>query len=233
MFEMMLSTVSKKRIEVPNSGLGSRYLIAGDEVGGYFGIVKGSESFTPTAVATLGPIPGTVNTAIGDDVWCKFIYRGTTLLIARQPFIAEILFNTVYNAGLAFGVDGPGLTPSGATAINQNKIISRVGTDGKTYRYRVRLIRGFTVDPTNTTETAIDSEYRLFENIIPTGGNPITWATTVTSVAGYSNGIWLKESQIGSTYRWTAGGNSSFLTRASAQPTSTRNWRPCLELIVE
>lgn len=233
MFEMMLMSLGPRKEEIPNSGLGPTRLIAGDATNGYFGTVQGTTSFTPAEVAALGPISGTLNTEIADEVWCKFVYQGKILLIARQPFLGNILFNAIYNAGMAYGTDGPGNPPLNSTAVNQNKIISRVGEDGKTYRYRVRLIRGFTVDPTSTLDTAVDSEYRLLENVIQTNGNPIKWPPTLTAVVGYSAGIWLMEAFLSGTNRWTAGGNSNYLFRQGAQITSSRNWRPCLELIVE
>lgn len=108
----------------PYSGPGPETLVYGSLELGYCGDVGWLDLFTSTEVGTLTGLSLTppANPLIQ---WSKFVRNGKYLFIP-QTGLGWTTFTSVYNAGLVFGVEGPGpWKPTGVVDKNQMVIISK------------------------------------------------------------------------------------------------------------
>lgn len=119
---------------VTYSGPGPQLPIVGDLDLGYYGIVQSSELISWDAfIAWCGVTLLTKTTTTSQD-WIKFAYKGKTLYTPRQP-LGTISWQTLYNAGLVYGVDGMGPREYNTlTAVNQQRIITAANN-----QFKVRL----------------------------------------------------------------------------------------------
>ena len=77
--------------------------------------------------------------------WFKFGLGDKTLFIPKLAFRRSIYWDHLCSRGLVYGADDNCVAPIG-TPTNQLTIVSKDG-----YNYKVRLIRGSSVDPHNGT----------------------------------------------------------------------------------
>lgn len=142
----------------PRSGPGPKTLRAGNTLMGYFGKVDASELFTHTELYNL-VLKGTPATLyIGTEGWYKFFYQGNIIYTPINPLAYNVNWSIIYNAGIAYGVDGVGAYPT-VTPVNQSKILTKTLPEGKFY-LRPRLPTASVNDPMSTvTGTLPLSEY--------------------------------------------------------------------------
>jgi hypothetical protein len=205
----------------------------------YYGEVPASEFFTGAELSTLlGVTQGTLQNSTTD--WFKFGLGDKTLFIPKQTFRHSISWDHIYSRGLVYGTDDNGLAPTG-TPTNQLRVVSKDG-----FNYKVRLIRGSSIDPhngTSGTNLAISqgSEwnelmYRVSSaNPNGTGENFAMYTDAQLNItSGNGTYIWCQEQySVGSTSRVFRGSNSvGYLSNNTSSFTgSSRGWRPALELI--
>lgn len=237
MLEQLLSVNLKVSVAIPNSGPGPSSLKAGDINEGYFGITTLSDLFTPDQVALAGPMTkGTPNAAANTDQngWLKFIKAGKIFYIAKRAFrTTDIAWSDIYAAGLAYGTNDNGKYPVG-TPTNQRRTLTKVGNDGKTYTFIVRLPQVANLDPSPDTSVAngTNTEWAMFERCVPTNGNPVVWDTIGSGNFGALYSMGMESRTTYTEYFVGAGGNTNYGTRNYGQKVDYgANWRPLLELV--
>ena len=118
-------------------GPGPKELIAGDIFSGYFGEVPGTEFITPGDLQQAVSISGGTSSSQPDNLaWFKFMYNGRILFTPRLNIRFGLNYKNLYEQGLVYGVDGPGvIVPAGSAPTNQLRTISVLG-----YTFKVRLM---------------------------------------------------------------------------------------------
>lgn len=120
-------------------GAGPGAIQVGDTDYGYFGSIESSEFINSSDLAGRVGLSG--GTQITNAMtWHKFIRNGKVLYIPNCPIRSAVSWKMLYDAGLVFGVDGPGPYNAGAD-VNQKKTVT-IGPD----TYMVRLMRGYNDD---------------------------------------------------------------------------------------
>ena len=110
----------------------------------YYGEVSASDFFTGDELSTLlGVTQGELQNSNTD--WFKFGLHGGIIFIPKQSIRHTITWDHLYSRGLVYGTDDNGITPTG-TPTNQLRIVTKNG-----FKYKVRLIRGSSIDPHNGT----------------------------------------------------------------------------------
>lgn len=120
------------------SGPGPQALVSGTSEIGLYGEATAAELVSYTALREMCGMTaiGSVNSTL--DRWLKFSYKGKILFVAKQGLNYDLTWKQLYNLGLVYGVDGPGVDlPSGITPVSQTKTIVLNGAE-----YRVRLLKG-------------------------------------------------------------------------------------------
>lgn len=228
-------------------------LVAGTENEGFYGSIPSSNFITGDALASaIGLSAGSSQHPNVD--WLKFTLSGKVVYVPKLPFRYNLSWEDIYQAGAVYGTDDIGLYPSGTDRLQDAKVT----ING--YNYRVRLIRGFTADPTDhVSGSDLSSGYgsewnRMFYRILagPTPGT--TEPTSDPNVSfgewtiyghgelgfnkydvdllGYYN--WTLESTTTSGYRGNRGSGQDATMVHYATTTFTninRGWRPLLELV--
>lgn len=208
-----------------NSGPGPQTLQCGDWLHGYFGVVPPAELASAAELAKLAQASPQTRVF----TWCKFIVKGKILFVPTDWLSEYTTWNTLYNNGLVFGINGPGPTPSDLTATNQYKVFAK-GDD----EFIVRL-------PRLQEEGNFDW---VFSPIL--GGELLTLFISQSmkgasqpqvNILGDTMTSWNANGGGGTTfmeYNGTACGTVS----SNGLPNSTRvmrttyaNWRPVLELV--
>lgn len=128
-----------------DTGPGPQKLLMGDWYAGYFGFVSTADfASRDDLVGTQGGLTAAQN-AVFTTIpagsaftgWYKFVFKGRILFFPNSSHAANSIPN-IYNAGMAYGIDGVGsVIPSGASpaaGVAQNAMFSKNG-----YKYRVRL----------------------------------------------------------------------------------------------
>lgn len=142
----------------PKTGPGSNKVLRGNWDVGLMDVLTPAQVFTiaglKTALGLATSFGGTVTESTVTN-WYKFVYKGKIILIPNAPFsnTGAIRWPDLYNAGLIYGVDGPGSPPfdlvtSGAqpaipATVNQKKVVT-IGSDS----FLVRVVKMSTL-PTN------------------------------------------------------------------------------------
>ena len=178
----------------PNNGPGPQNIIKGDWDNGYFGTIPYEEFISNSDFfAWAGITPGSIaQTAV--PVWHKFIYNKKIIFMPAR-FIHSVNFYTLYNAGLYFGVDGPGRQPGmlyPPDDVNQLRIIEIGG-----YQFKVRTPKSNRADYKNSewnntyvrlnTQSQAAGLKGLYGDATPVSGNVhgdgySTDATNATSI---------------------------------------------------
>jgi hypothetical protein len=225
----------------PYTGPGPSAIRLGDWDRGFFGEIPNSEMFTASALSTLlGFTAGTV----GNDTtpWLKFAERGKVLFTPRGALRYNVSWENIYQAGLVYGVDDPGLHPSPSTSpVNQLRKVVKGDAE-----FIVRLFRGSN-DPTALFVAGEDLSQSSFSRLLHPSTMDLTvtrdfpaWAdygtvqilTDITS--NYGNTNWVQELGTATTARRTRGNTSGPQVTGSAGVTAlstSYGWRPVLELV--
>jgi hypothetical protein len=241
MIELLTSGGVKESSYFPDSGPGTKTLQYGNEDFGYFGVLSVDEFMQ------FGELRRQLNfydgnqTNLTNNEWVKAIFNKKVLFFPRKYISANISWNTLYNAGLVHGVDGPGpfQSPNGPT--NQQRIVN-----AKASNFRVRLFAADITDPSPQTAThtwgstgsqaAINMNNSEFGTILnglissaPAAWTGVKWK--VLSADSFFNGV------NGST-QMTQAANNLNMQAASASSTLVIigkalacAWIPVLELI--
>lgn len=133
----VFSQERKVKVEV-NRGAGPSKLIWGDERYGYYGMLTTPEFISYGEIYAAALAPGLPATPTACN-WHKFI-RHNKIIYVPDRRLGLINWMTVYNAGMVFGVDGPGPANmiAGITPVNQKQLIFFQGSN-----YFPRLMRGY------------------------------------------------------------------------------------------
>lgn len=145
MIESLLFNGGSSKKEFPNSGPGSKVLIAGDERLGYFGKVSDEDLFTPKEVLAKTGLTGGLNWVYNGGFWLKFIRNEKVIFIKDTFMYSGISWNTLYSFGLVYGVNGPGKYPA-SPPVNQFKYAIKNSPE-KDWFLKFRLPDVTTVDP--------------------------------------------------------------------------------------
>lgn len=206
------------------SGPGPDVILKGDDVNGYFGFVGAEDLITGNALASLVGL--TAGTAIAENStygWLKFLVDGKVLFVSKKPFRHSL----------------------GWAALNSRNIVyGNTELDIGEYRYKIRLIRGDTVNPTVRIsqsgfiyiDTDIDdlTEWGRTIRMAQDGRYDNISLADLGQTSPLANATWCQESMANSTsgYNLLRGSNGSvnfFGGRNDA--VGYRGWRPVLELI--
>ncbi len=130
------------------SGPGPQELSKGDYERGYFGEVTYDKLLSGDELALATGL--TAGTSINPlTPWLKFAHKGKILFIPKLPIRQVIAYNSLYDAGLVYGVDGPGaVVPNGRPQTNQKKLVEIQGD-----QFLVRLMKGAASNPAVFTAT--------------------------------------------------------------------------------
>jgi hypothetical protein len=147
MLESMLAMGGGGKKIYPDSGPGPIAAVGDDDVA-YFGEVSNAEILS--AEEFVNQIPELFGAAVLNDSmpWLKFRYYGKYLFIKKYPIFQLTTGNfqtnwaSLYNAGLIYGVDGPG-PYNFTTNVNQLRFVKKGA-----HTFKVRTITG------DATETA-------------------------------------------------------------------------------
>lgn len=218
-------------IQVSVNGPGPVELLRGDAVCGYYGQVPAEEMLANSELQAAINVGGIISQV---TKWDKFIFNGKILYLPRTPCISGVSWVTLYNAGLIYGVDGPGL-PKGLTPVNQLVQVSKGNFD-----FKVRTLRAGTDPDYAFMEPGTNdfkSEFRRLQGALYYGGGyPSQGVYNLNSlnVSEYTTGV----SGVSAT-GILAEANTSYSVITSTNPYAVSNagraspyaWRPVLELI--
>ncbi|ANZ48731.1 putative virion structural protein [Erwinia phage vB_EamM_ChrisDB] len=136
-------TASQKILVADNRGIGPSILKFGDDNLGYYGTVLSSDFVGFPDLQAVAAV--TMSTLTWNPVWHKFVRNGKIIYVPDGVPPDFYTWQQIYQFGFMYGIDAnypPGLTLTGLTPTNQNRII-----DFKGQKYRVRTIRGWSDDP--------------------------------------------------------------------------------------
>lgn len=165
---------------IPDNGPGNKRLREYDfpTKSGYFGRIPATEMPTIDAIEAAGikSVGGARNPAAATAEWTKFVRNGKVTFFPTVALRTGVDWNSVYNAGLVYGIDGNGKYPVGA-GVNQRRTLSFVDTDGKTWTFLVRLASMSTIDPfpspVNEAQAKASEYGQTIQNIY--SGSPLKW----------------------------------------------------------
>jgi len=119
-------TLSNEKIlgAFPYTGPGPQQPIRGNFKDGYFGSVPQADMFTDAELMTAS---GSGGTRIGVTTkWFKYAIDGKILFLPDGPVAYNLSWETLYQKGLVYGVDGPGFAPSPVgSPVNQMKTVQK------------------------------------------------------------------------------------------------------------
>lgn len=209
-----------------NSGPGPQTLQCGDWLHGYFGTLTNDELFSGAELCAK--LTANPNPAGRSFLWCKFIVNGK-ILFSPADWLVNISWNVVYQSGMAFGINGPGPTPSDLTAVNQYTTMSK-GDD----EFIVRLPRLQAEGNFNWIYSATVSSDLLY--LFVSQGQKVLDQPQVNILGNVMNG-WNSAGAFGTIcmeYNGTNCGTISSIgipNSTAVSRTALSNWRPILELV--
>jgi len=213
-------------INMPYTGPGPQELLTGDWSRGYFGSVTSTDFLTNQELVSWLGIGSLYNIT---HAWHKFILNGKILFYPERYVASNLSWNTLYSAGVMYGVDGNGpATGHGLTPVNQKRVI----TKGE-HSFIVRLPRcQNTPDYSYAARQVFDSEWYLtlgsaFGVFNPAPALDLAEISPVPFPAGFAP--FVEFNVVGPAYL-------SVTTPATPSSGSTRTtnglWRPVLELVL-
>ena len=218
-----------KTKSVVNWGPGPRTVIGGDGDSGFLGEMTDAELISGQDLALAVGL--SVGVAVNDGSgWLKFTHQGKILYIAKKPIRKSISWDYLYQAGLVYGVDGPGLFPgTDGVAVNQEVVVP-IGAD---HLMKVRLLTGGDVNPMSTAGGEWNDIFYPICNNDPEGR---FWAMYTESDLGLTTGghQWVQETDaVNNTYAFIRGGGqlTRILSVSKDLKASNMSWRPVLELV--
>lgn len=209
-------------------------------IASYVSIATGQNLALMLGLTLSGQSPVTALNQGNTSNWSKFYLDGKFVLIPLSGYGGSsfaVTWNDIYNAGLIYGVDGPGtypLTPN----VNQLRLVP-LGD----YVYKVRAMRGGANDPFDTTTGSEWNRlmYYISDQTFTAAQRPgIPWASQTLATMGISTYLrrtWTQESDATTTTNRTQRGTSEAvalaITGSVAKPGGTAQqggaWRPVLE----
>ncbi len=231
MFEMMLIGGQPPKIQYPNSGPGPKTLLFGDESLGYFGEV------TSDIFLTVPELQDQLSFYAGGSIpepnvsWVKVFSDSKVLYIPKRSIVTGISWNTLYDAGLVYGIDGVGLYPT-ATPTNQMRIVTVANR-----QFKVRLLKGATIDPAGTINwTNPATQLAEFPLLLAAMVIGVPAAVGMPKWGIYPNGptTFIGQASYAFTQNTANTGAKHVLSNSNAVrqlPTTELAWFPTLELI--
>lgn len=229
-------------IDMPSNGPGGKTVLCGDAHRGFMGKLTTTEFIAPQVLLdACGISAATVNTAT-TNFWMKFVHDGKIkyiytahIAVGNGTAGTGVSWNALYNAGMVYGINGPGTVPSDLTAVNQNKTIV-IGANS----YRVRLARyNSTANYDAQVDTNPESEWHACVRAMYNSSTGTTYEALsdfpISGIFNTSNNTMLAE--ISGNYcagALVAGSSQAVYSVASTKLRSAtvQYWRPVLELIV-
>ena len=135
---------------VPRLGPGPSELKYGDYNLGYFGSIPSSDFIN------TGNLRAAVNFQVGlgtnlAPTWHKYARNGKIYFVPNTCLGQSVAWSQIYNAGLVFGVAGPGDHRNGLAPIDQLKTVN-IGSD----TFIVRCMKGYSDDVTRIVPANAD-----------------------------------------------------------------------------
>ena len=124
-------------IKIDDSGVGSPYLIDGDNELGFFGEVEAEDLIWGKSLAALLELEAG-EMLYDNQPWLKFIDKGVIKFVAKKPIKYNISWDQINELNLVYG---------------------EVQVVIKGYRYIVRLFQGAQDEPTHWNPTAPNAQY--------------------------------------------------------------------------
>lgn len=121
----------------PDSGIGSHYLMDGDEELGFFGEIEAAKFIRGDSLSALAGVTAG-RPHIIDAPWLKFIRKGKVIIVAKQPIRHSISWDDLYEKDCVYG----------------NLVVSIRG-----YDYALRLLNGTNEDPAEWDNLASNAYY--------------------------------------------------------------------------
>lgn len=237
-------------LAMPKKGPGPVTLKQGDYNYGYFGSMPSRDLISGAQLLELfAPEIGWPFTPQLAPIWHKYIRKGKILYIPQGPItIGGFTYQTLYNKGLVFGVDGPGpYQPPGSSPTNQLKTVDVGGS-----KLKLRLMTGFDESLTGlatNVPSAVeylnpapnewdDLVYPLCE-VVPAAQRMANVAQLNSTGLKYSvNSTYIRcpvQEMTGTSpiFRATTGGTRAYAAGISTQSATTAfmQWWPVLELV--
>lgn len=223
-------------------GPGPSELIGGTAEMGFFGEIPVTELINgEDLAAAVGLTAGSPTDS--NEPWLKFVLDGQIMYVAKKPLRHTISWQSIYQAGLVYGVDGPGLFPDPEDQpVNQLKLVEING-----YQFTVRLLKGTDEDPSNVPGSVDDAEgtwnsewarlmYPICTTNVPSYTGPKYANYTDVDLGASSNGYgWLQETwESNKDMRRGVGSRTaiSYGTWEGRSNTNSAGWRPVLVLNV-
>lgn len=228
-------------------GPGPGELAIGDYDYGYFGTISSLDFIDGISLALKVGLTAGAATASSYPTWHKYVRNNKVCFIPEGSLRSTLNWKNIYDAGLVFGVDGPGPYNAGAD-VNQLKTV-QIGPD----TFKVRLMRGYNDDdsvlaPVNTINEPIEAftcEWDDFvypiSKYVPTAQRMVNVANNTNNqlrlLAQYYN--WCQEKTTNSVYMVTRGASIEVRAGITARgcnaysitPNTPHGWWPVLELI--
>lgn len=216
----------------PYTGPGPEVLRTGDFNRGYFGIIEEDTFISPAEVMTLLNLTDGTNSTTPNN-WHKFAYENDIYLLPTAATKTSIRWRQLYEAGLIYGEDGPGIPELDRPEVNQNRIIEINGD-----RYQVSTMTAlYPGAPVELWTTGTD----FVEEIDKSMWNSMVLAITVggTTDERYREGLaFLSTGTVAfqteilrDLVTPTYAAIRSNLLRSSIGANSAASWRPLLRLI--
>lgn len=230
-------------IATPRKGPGPQDLVIGDYNLGYFGTMFSADLIGASELRAAVGLAATVLPIASTPLWHKYARNGKIIYVPNTTIGNPVSWDTLYNQGLVFGVEGPGPYNAGANVPQSKKITINGDT------FRVRLMTGYSDNYTQFSPGGVVTEPAEYVNewndlvypisvYTPDGQRMVNVSNdaTVTIVGSGVNAILMQER--------TALTGGSVVVRSSSNNTkaglSQRNvvgstqaygWFPVLELI--
>lgn len=241
-----LDKVSTANIPVtatPRKGPGPQDLILGDYNYGYFGTMFSADLIGASELRAQVGLSATVAPVASAPLWFKYVRNGKVIYVPNTTIGNPVSWETLYNLGLVFGVEGPGPYNAG-TNVPQNKKITINGD-----QFRVRLMTGFSDDYTKYPPTGVANEPAEWVNEwndfvyplsvhTPEGQRFVNVGndTTATIIGSGVIGVYVQERSALTGGQGTLRGSSTnskagLSQRNNVGATQGYGWYPVLELI--
>lgn len=244
MLEMMIGGGGGGLNYHPYSGPGNKRMLAGNEVSGWFGVVETNQLPTLPQIAaqfnlTYAPYTGSGTIA---PYWLKARLKNKYVFVPNAAWSTQLSFQSLYNAGLIYGVDGTPPVPSGLTAVNQLSYFEWKDPTGKTWLFKVRVLESSTVHQATATtdvtnQSVLDSENAILYSHISAGGTPadfVQWDNLNGTDNPYKvQSFWFWSTTYIQGGKVMAAYNATTTSIATGWygPTETFTWMPVLEVM--
>lgn len=234
MFELFLVTgLVEGRRYFPDSGPGSKTLVAGNENLGYFGRVTDGQLYGLNEFNYAVPTPGAeitipVDTTFG---WYKFIRQGKILFLASIPVKNSVSWNQLYESGVLYGTADIGLYPTATQTYQRKVVVKQDISDGRYYEMIARTPTGTKDDPYTASDFGSVGSNEISDFYPFIRDRQLVDPTTSIIQNMLASNVLTINTNSGNIVQCM---NRSLTTAANVNKssvTTTLYWRPILELI--